>query len=192
MRRRIRPRSLNPGDRRRQPARRRRRPREMWSSPHSQRLLARGLARRRIAVRRVRRARRGGRSGVSGLLHLRRMLLRCPGRTPVRRGRAVYPACSRAARQASSTRSAMRGAENGSACARPAIRGSGSRRCGASASRQTARSNGAHSVPATSRSACGMDADRRGQHRHVARQRLEHGQAEALARATGRSRRWRR
>ncbi len=49
----------------------------------------------------------------------------------------------------------MRSAENSSARARPATRGSAAARCGASAADQVASSNGAQSVSATPSSTCG-------------------------------------
>ena len=56
------------------------------------------------------------------------------GRYPARI--ALRSSCSSAARQAAATRSAMRGPENGSACARPSTRGSRRAQVGSSAARQ--------------------------------------------------------
>ncbi len=84
-------------------------------------------------------------------------------------------------RQAAATRSAIRAEEKSAARSRPSTRGSAASRWGVSASRQRAASNSAHSVPLDAGERQRGDADGRGQHRHVAGQRLQRRQAEALA-----------
>ena len=75
----------------------------------------------------------------------------------------------------------MRPGECSAARARPSTRGSGLASCGASASRQRSsverRAERARRCPRAPRA---WTPDRRREHRHVARQRLEHRQPEAL------------
>ena len=95
--------------------------------------------------------------------------------------RATADAAS-ARSQASRTRSAIAAAEKRSRgrAARDA-RVLGVAGAARAPSAQTRASNGAHSVPSTPAERLGVDPHRRRQHRHVAGERLEHGEAEALA-----------
>ncbi len=75
----------------------------------------------------------------------------------------------------------MLAADQRSALARPGTRGSSSASSGASAARQRASSKGAQSVPGHVGERLRVNADGGGEHGHVAGERLEHGQPEALA-----------
>ena len=106
---------------------------------------------------------------------------RAPGPAPRRPNRPLLRGPQPSERHAATTSAAIASVEYGSARSRPSIRGSGLARCGASAVRQRRRSNGPQCVPATSRERLRRDPDRRREHGHVAGQRLEHGEPEALA-----------
>ncbi len=94
--------------------------------------------------------------------------------------RAALPVPGRSARQASTTRSAIRSAENSSARARPSTRGSGAATSGASAARQRSRSHSSQNAPSTPCSATAWIPTGVAERRHVARERLDRGQPEAL------------